>query len=93
MGFIGLCGWKVKPSTLPNNFGMGVEGREGGWKGGREGGREGGRGALPADAAGNTAAAVALQVASDAAGVTAAGGRASCCFAKRARRPCLWRGR
>ena len=44
-------------------------------------------------AAGNAAAAVSLPVAGDAGGVTAVGGRASRCFAIRARRPCLWRGR
>ena len=43
-------------------------------------------------AAGNAAAAVSLPVAGDAGGVTAAGGRASRCFAIRERRPCLWRG-
>ena len=43
-------------------------------------------------AAGNAAAAVSLLVAGDAGGVTAAGGRASRCFAIRAQRPCLWRG-
>ena len=39
-----------------------------------------------ADAAGNAAAAVALPAAGDAAGVMASGGRASLCFAIRARR-------
>ena len=43
-------------------------------------------------AAGNAAAAVSLPAAGDAGGMTAAGGRASRCFAIRARRPCLWRG-